>query len=100
MSAEQFIKLDRKSLYQEIWEISASSVAKKYNIPYGDLLRICKEIGIPVPPSGYWVKLSFGKSVEKAVLPESEINEIILPINVLPQRKREPKISESIHAVM
>ena len=27
-------KLTRKQLYDEIWEISASGVAKKYDIPY------------------------------------------------------------------
>ncbi|MGY0373031.1 hypothetical protein [Clostridium sp. JNZ J1-5] len=65
MAEEQFLKIKRELLYNEIWEISASGVAKKYNVSYADLLRVCKKIDIPIPPSGYWVKLSFGKPVEK-----------------------------------
>lgn len=36
---------------------------------------------IPIPPSGYWTKLSFGKSVEKIQLPEHPEKEVILPID-------------------
>lgn len=95
MPEEEFIKLDRESLYREIWEISASGVARKYNIQYGDLLRICKEIEIPIPPSGYWTKLSFGKSVDKAILSESKVNEITIPINVQPKRRKKSESTES-----
>ncbi|WP_242974415.1 hypothetical protein [Lacrimispora amygdalina] len=38
-------------------------VSKKYNAPYSHLLKLCKEVDIPIPPSGYWTKLNFGKSV-------------------------------------
>jgi len=95
MHEEQFIKFSRESLYNEIWEISVSGVAKKYNVPYVELLRLCKEIEIPTPPSGYWVKLSFGKPVEKIPLPEFSQSEIILPINV--EQKRSTN-SESTNA--
>lgn len=81
MLRDQFIKINREILYNEIWEISASGVAKKYNVPYAELLKACKETDIPIPPSGYWTKLSFGKAVEKIPLPESSESEVILPIN-------------------
>lgn len=80
MSEGQFIKISRELLYNEIWEISVSGVAKKYNVPYAELLRLCKRIEVPIPPSGYWVKLRFGKPVEKIPLPESAQSEAILPI--------------------
>lgn len=95
MPEEQFIKIDREFLYNEIWEISAAGVAKKYNVPYAELLRLCKEIEIPIPPSGYWTKLSFGKPVEKNPLPESLQSEVILPINVESRRSKRSVISES-----
>lgn len=41
MSEDQFIKISRELLYKEIWEISASGAAKKYNVPYAVLLRLC-----------------------------------------------------------
>ena len=64
------VQLTRKQLYEEIWEISASGVAKKYSIPYSQLLKQLKIANIPIPPSGYWTKISFGKPVEKIALAE------------------------------
>lgn len=81
MADRLFIKISREVLYNEIWEISAAGAARKYNIPYAELLRICKEVEIPIPPSGYWTKLSFGKPVEKIWLPEYPEREVVLPIN-------------------
>ncbi len=88
MPEEQFIKVGRELLYKEIWEISASGVAKKYNVKYGELIRICKEADIPVPSSGYWTKLSYGKTVEQVSLPESNLSEVVLPIDDGVRRKR------------
>ncbi len=79
MADKIFIKMNREVLYNEIWEISAAGTARKYNIPYSELLRICKEKQIPTPPSGYWTKLSFGKPVERIQLPEHPEKEVILP---------------------
>ncbi|AEY67524.1 hypothetical protein [Clostridium sp. BNL1100] len=98
MLEEQFIKIGREFLYNEIWEISASGVAKKYNIPYTELLRLCKETEVPIPPSGYWTKLSFGKLVEKIPLPVSEQSQVILPINV--ESLLSKRISTSKSAVV
>lgn len=79
MSEEQFIRIRREQLYNEIWGLSASGVAKKYNILYTQVLKICKEFNVPIPPSGYWTKVSFGKATEKIPLPESDLNEVIFP---------------------
>lgn len=45
--------------YDEIWEISVAGVAKKYDIPYAQLMKQVKEAAIPIPPSGYWTNGSF-----------------------------------------
>lgn len=95
MPEDKFIKLSRGLLYNEIWEISVTGVAKKYNIPYSELLRLCKEIEIPIPPSGYWTKLSFGKLVVQTPLPESPLSEVILPTNITPKRSKRSANSES-----
>ena len=44
------IRLTRKQLYDEIWEISAAGTAKKYDIPYSQFLKQIKEANIPIPP--------------------------------------------------
>ncbi|MDR3598926.1 MAG: hypothetical protein P4L49_00315 [Desulfosporosinus sp.] len=78
MTEEQTTKLSREQLYDEIWEISVSGVAKKYNVPYAKLVKLCKETNIPYPPSGYWTQLNFGKLVTKTTLPKSSIVQFYL----------------------
>jgi hypothetical protein len=78
MSENQDVKMSREQLYNEIWTISVAGVAKKYAIPYARLLKLCEEAFIPIPPSGYWTKLNFGKPVTQTPLPESLISEVIL----------------------
>lgn len=62
------IKLTRKQLYDEIWELSVAGVGRKYEIPYAQLMMQVKNAIIPIPPSSYWTKLSFGKPTEKIEL--------------------------------
>lgn len=87
------MKLTREQLYKEIWEISVAGVAKKYNAPYDELLKLCKESDIPGPPSGYWAKLKFGKLVTQIPLPESSIIEVTLPTEFKSKRIRQIAVS-------
>jgi hypothetical protein len=96
LTEEQTPKITREQLYNEIWEISVAGVAKKYNANYNDLLKLCKEADVPVPPSGYWVKLQFGKPVEQLPLPESTIDEVTLPGNDKPKRIRKAVAEKSV----
>jgi len=64
------LELSRQELYEKIWEISVAGVAKELDIPYSQLMKQVKAANIPIPPSGYWTKLSFGKPVEKNPLNE------------------------------
>lgn len=63
------VELTRKKLYEEIWKLSVAGVAKKYGIPYAKCLAQIKAAQIPIPPSGYWTKINFGKQVEQMPLP-------------------------------
>lgn len=80
---EVCIKMSRQQLYNEIWEISVSGVAKKYNLNYGKLIETCKREDIPFPPSGYWTRRNMGKDVsgEVVMLPESDKDELDLLLN-------------------
>jgi len=78
LTEDQPVKLPREQLYNELWEISAVGISKKYNVTYAKLLRICKDNDIPIPPSGYWTQLRHGKPVNKTPLPESAITEVTL----------------------
>lgn len=96
MIEEKTAKLTREQLYNEIWEISVSGVAQKYNVPYTEMLKLCKESDIPIPPSGYWTKLRFGKSVTNIPLPESEISEVTLPTDFMPKRIRKTEATVAV----
>ena len=75
-SMSSSITLTRRQIYDEIWEISVAGMAKKYDIPYIQLMKRVKEAQIPIPPSGYWTKLSFGKPVTKIELSEPFDDEV------------------------
>ena len=96
----QSVKLTREQLYNEIWEISVSGVAKKYNVPYAALLKLCKEEDIPIPPSGYWAKLNFGKPVTKTPLTESSTVEVTLPANSTLKRSNRAAVSTAVTEVI
>jgi len=88
------MQLTRKQLYDEIWEISAPGVAKKYGIAYSQLLKQIKAANIPIPPSGYWTKLSFGKSVEKIALagPFDEVVSLVKEFSLLKAEDADPQV--------
>lgn len=68
MPMQPMIVLTRKQLYDEVWSIAVTGVSKKYGIPYSALLNQIKSVDIPIPPSGYWTKLEFGKAPAKTEL--------------------------------
>lgn len=72
------MKFERSKLYDEIWEISLTGVAKKYGLNYTKLVQACKENDIPYPSSAYWTKKNMGLDFSNDIieLPESEVKEI------------------------
>ena len=70
------VSFQREQLYQEIWEISLSKVAKKYDVPYAKLKDACVQANIPLPSLSYWGNLQCGKEVSKTPLPPSDQQEI------------------------
>jgi hypothetical protein len=94
VSKDQFVVLPREQLYNEVWKISGTGVSKKYNVPYAELLRRCKEADIPLPPSGYWTKLNFGKQVTQIPLPESQITEVALSTDITSKRSSHATTSD------
>lgn len=91
MSSKESITISREALYQEIWDHSAAAVARKYYIAYGELTARCKEAKIPLPPAGYWTKVSYGKSVSRIPLPDSDQESITLNVAIMPKRTRSRK---------
>ena len=92
---EKQITFHRAKLYQEIWEISLSKVAAKYQVPSNKLKEACEKADIPLPTNKYWGDLSVGKSVSPTPLPVSSIDELTVVFKVrekerLPQAEKAP----------
>lgn len=61
----------REVLYQKIWSIPVTEMAKKYAVSDVMIHKICRSMDIPTPPSGYWAKRRAGQEVEIPPLPPS-----------------------------
>ncbi|WP_414733909.1 hypothetical protein [Acetobacterium carbinolicum] len=90
------IKLTRKQLYDEIWEMSVMGVSKKYDVNYSKLIILVKEVDIPYPPSSYWTKLAYEKEVEKVELTGSENEIVILPDKAVKRRSKKKVVDQEV----
>jgi hypothetical protein len=63
------VKFERTKLYEEIWTDPVVAVAKRYGISDVGLRKICKRLGVPLPPAGHWAKVYAGKTVKRPSLP-------------------------------
>lgn len=89
------LEISRKQLYDEVWEFSALETAKKHGIPYPYFLQQIKEFGIPVPPAGYWTKISYGKPVEKLPLSGDPKEILTLKIVLSPRKSAHNNLLKS-----
>jgi hypothetical protein len=64
------LTLSRKELYDLVWEEPMLSLSRKFKISDTGLRKICMRLKIPLPKSGHWQKLKFGKKVKKTPLPD------------------------------
>lgn len=65
------IKLSREQLYKEIWKTPIQQLSGKYGISDVGLAKVCKRMGIPRPPRGYWRRLQTGGKPRKVRLPKA-----------------------------
>jgi hypothetical protein len=78
------IKLTRKELYDLVWSEPMISLAKKYSMSDNGLRKICKRMNIPIPKTGHWQKIRYGKRLSITPLPSeySGKDEINLSLRV------------------
>ena len=63
--------ITRKDLYEEVWADPVSEVAKRYSLSDVGLAKLCRTMGIPLPPRGCWAKVRSGEGVKRASLPKA-----------------------------
>jgi hypothetical protein len=70
-------KVVRGDIYQRIWDRPAQTVARELGISGTRLKKICKELGVPTPPRGYWAKIEAGRTVMRAPLPDTATRQVM-----------------------
>lgn len=71
------IKIVGGDIYCRVWERPARMVAREFGISGTRLKKICKELGVPTPPRGYWAKIEAGKAVMRAPLPDAATRQVM-----------------------
>jgi hypothetical protein len=61
--------VDRQTLYEELWQIPGTQLARKYGISDVALGKACRRHDIPRPPSGFWTMRKHGYEAERTPLP-------------------------------
>jgi len=58
------LTLTRERLYEEVWSEPVQRVATRYGLSGTTLKKICVQLGVPVPPRGWWAKARAGHVTE------------------------------------
>ena len=69
------IVITRKELYEKIWSMPTTHLAKELHISDVAIAKICKNLNVPKPPLGYWQKVRLGRHPRQLPLPEIQPGE-------------------------
>ena len=86
--------INRKELYQKVWEMPITQLSKEYGLSDVGLAKICKKHNVPRPPIGYWARKAAGYNVKQ--LPLLPGDDVIIEIAPNPHRRNGSKIGEDI----
>jgi len=89
----QAIKVQRETLYKEVWEEPMSKLAARYSVSDVALAKVCRKLNVPVPPRGYWARIQHGQRITRPKLPklqdgaprETTISPVLLRSRVVPE---------------
>jgi hypothetical protein len=85
-----YVKWNRESLYEEVWQNPVSKVAEKYGISDVAIAKVCRKLKIPVPGRGFWAKKSAGYAIKRVPLPPFKN----APVLYRAERTRPPKLAD------
>ena len=61
--------ITREELYERIWKLPATKLAKELGISDVALAKICRKLKVPKPGPGHWWLVQLGWEIERPVLP-------------------------------
>lgn len=65
-------RVQRETLYSEVWATPMLSLAPKYGVSSVFLARVCAGLNIPRPPRGYWARKQSGQKPKIPPLPKPQ----------------------------
>ncbi|WP_103665001.1 hypothetical protein [Gracilimonas amylolytica] len=93
------ITFNREELYNQLWEKPMTKIAKDYNISLYQLTKVCDELEIPRPESGYWSKLLNGYKIKQKPLTEFKTNEYKLVLYNEPKVDLKEQLPKSFKTI-
>lgn len=88
--------MTRQELYDLVWTKPMTHIGREFGMSDVAVRKHCKNMDIPTPPVGYWMKLQHGKKVRKPKLPTKKYAAsdlvYLVPRQVIP---RSPEIIEA-----
>jgi hypothetical protein len=76
--------MTRQELYDLVWSKPMTHIAKEFGMSDVAIRKHCKNMDIPTPPVGYWMKLQHGKKVRKPRL-SSKVYAVDEIVNLVPK---------------
>ncbi len=62
------LRMTRKELYEQVWTLPLTDLAKRYGLTNVELARLCDDHEIPRPLVGHWSKIRAGKVPQRIPL--------------------------------
>lgn len=62
-------RVTRVELHDRVWRTPVRRLAAEYGITDVALAKVCRKLGVPRPPRGYWRKVECGMKIKKPALP-------------------------------
>lgn len=88
------LTFQRNELYKKAWSKPVSHLIKAMGISSHQFYKVCRELNVPTPSTGYWAKIRHGKDVMIPELPESDKDSFTLTVGEKPTTSRDPDKSE------
>jgi hypothetical protein len=64
--------VDRETLFNEVWSEPVRKLARRYSVSDVALAKVCRRMGIPLPPRGHWAKVAAGHTLSRPSLPSAK----------------------------
>ncbi|MGS1052072.1 hypothetical protein ACVCIC_25245 [Burkholderia glumae] len=79
--------IDRKTLYDEVWQIPMIELAKRYRVSRPTIKWACEELAVPLPPQAYWIHRARGHLIAKPPPLSRDAERTTMPWKELLQRE-------------